>query len=79
MPDELSFEGGPLDGETVHGLYQRVILDTLPPYACFNIEGRYEHYVRETEQPTYRHVGGCHLIALAGMHPACGHDHEEDW
>jgi hypothetical protein len=74
----VRFDGGPLDGIEIDGLMARVLVDAEPPFACFNVDGRYEHYVAE-DANRFTHVGACHLIALAGMHPACGHNHSEDW
>jgi hypothetical protein len=75
----IEFEGGPEDGNVLHGLGARIIEGVDPPFVCFSIDGRYEHYVRVVGEPRFVHVEACHTLALEGAHPDCGHDHDSDW
>lgn len=74
----ISFEGGPADGDELHGLAARVVGDWGPPFVCASIDGRHEHYVRVAEG-RYRHAGACRRLAEGGRHPGCGHNHETEW
>lgn len=60
----VSFDGGPLDGVILTGLFARVIVDNDPPFACMDVEGRYEHYIKTEDcecgiSPCYAFVGEC--------------------
>lgn len=74
----ISFEGGPVDGNELHGFTQRMIANIEPPFVCFSIDGRWEHYERVTDT-TYQHTGACRKIAQGPGHPDCGHDHDKGW
>lgn len=75
----IQFEGGPIGGDELHGLTARVIEDVDPPFVCFNVDGRWEHYVRLQGEPRFVHAGPCHRLAVGGAHPDCGHDHTSGW
>lgn len=74
----ISFEGGPVSGDQLHGFGARLIADMAPPFVCFSIDGRWEHYVWSTDTE-YQHAGACHSMAQGPGHPDCGHDHDSDW
>ena len=39
----IEFEGGPEDGNVLHGLGARIIEGVDPPFVCFSIDGRYAY------------------------------------
>lgn len=75
----ISFEGGPVHGDELHGFTARMIENVDPPFVCFSIDGRWEHYVRVMGESRFVHAGPCRKIAEGGGHPDCGHDHTSGW
>jgi hypothetical protein len=73
----LHFELGPLDGTVLSGLAARAVLLAQPPFACLEVDGRWEHYVDEGSDEklytTFTYAGPCRDLV---EHPECGHDHE---
>lgn len=76
----VSFDGGPMDGITLTGLFARAIVDNDPPFTCMGLDEGYEHYIKITDCecgviPCYAYAGPCPDI---DPHPDCGHDHTGD-
>jgi hypothetical protein len=74
----ISFEGGPLDGDELHGLTASVVANVDAAFVCFNIDGRWEHYVQVADGRC-EHRGACHRLAEEELHADCGHDHTSSW
>lgn len=77
----IAFEGGPISGDELHGLNARGETNALgPPFLCFNVDGRWEHYVWISEE-RYEWTAPCHRLAGhdANRHPDCGYDHTSSW
>jgi hypothetical protein len=75
----VAFDGGPMDGITLTGLFARAIVDNDPPFACMEVDGAYQHYVKTEDcecgtVPCYAYAGTCGELK---PHPPCGHDHKE--
>jgi hypothetical protein len=73
----VGFDGGPMDGVTLTGLFARVIVDHHPPFVCLEVDGRHEHYLSTDDcecglAPCYAYAGPCRDLT---PHPPCGHDH----
>lgn len=76
----VAFDGGPMDGVQLTGLFGRVIADNNPPFVCLMCEEAYEHYVKTLDcecgiVPCYAYAGPCNKTL---PHPPCGHDHQGD-
>lgn len=77
----VAFDGGPMDGVTLGGLYGLVIGENDPPFTCMEVDGIYEHYVKVDDcecgfKPCYVYAGTCRNME---PHPPCGHDHGGDY
>lgn len=75
----VTFDGGPMDGVTLTGLFARALVDNDPPFGCFEVDGRFEHYVKIEDcecgnDSCYAFAGSCSELA---PHPPCGHDHSK--